>query len=113
MHCRPLELEYTKETTKLAKQKAKELDHITKDIEVSIINDEGRLLEVKHTILPTMYDGKIASAATDSAAQNFNVSKATPKMMNDRYIAEEILRYFSIQVWLSSASRQHSFFRVF
>lgn len=81
--CRPLELEFTKETTTFIKQKAKELQEAIDNLEVTIVKFQETILEVAHHVQLTMIDGKVSSAITGTGSATCNVCKAKPTEMND------------------------------
>lgn len=81
--CRPLELEFCKETAALIKEKGAELESAISNLQTTKVPIGGSVLEVKHVVLPTMFDGKVTSALTDESSQNCNVCHAKPSEMND------------------------------
>lgn len=81
--CRPLEIEFTKETKTFIKLKSKEIQNSIDNLEVTVVNFGEKAINVSHRVLFTMVDGKVASSMTDTGAANCNICKAKPSQMND------------------------------
>ena len=84
--CRPLCLEYKKETTELIKQVHANLEteiNNLKEYEY-INNDRNFKFKIRYNVTQSMLDGKCINAVTDTrSTRTCNVCKATPKEMND------------------------------
>ncbi|KAK3910723.1 ATP synthase gamma chain [Frankliniella fusca] len=83
VHCRPLELEFTKESAAFIKNKAKELIEARDNLQETKITVNGKEFSVKHIVMLTMVDGKVTSAMTETGSATCNVCKATPAQMNN------------------------------
>lgn len=83
VNCRPLELEFTKETNNFIKIKAQEIKDAIKNLKVTTVNSFGNEYKVSHRVLLTMIDGKVSSAVTNTGAATCNVCKAKPSEMNN------------------------------
>lgn len=81
--CRPLELEFTKETKDFIKLKAAEIQNAIKNLEVTVVKVGDKTINCSHKVLFTMMDGKVSSAITDTGAANCNICGAKPSEMND------------------------------
>lgn len=81
--CRPLEIEFTKETKSFIQFKSKEIQDAIGNLEVTVVIVGDKAINVSHRVLFTMMDGKVASAMTDTGAATCNVCQAKPSDMND------------------------------
>lgn len=83
--CRPLRLQFRKETEKFVLQTAKEVSQEIKDLVATTLRiEDGVSIEVHHQLICTMVDGKICNhlSGNKSTLCCF-ICKATTKQMND------------------------------
>ena len=85
--CRPVKLQYKKESKELSKE---EFDRVTDEIKnlslglISVGIDGQEFVSVQFTVDLTMFDGKVVNALTDtSSTQSCNVCGAKPSEMNN------------------------------
>lgn len=82
--CRPISVEFSKETPEKTKAVVDNIQSQINSLSPSIINKSGEGVQVKHELFLTMIDGKIAQALTDTpSASTCTVCGATPRQMND------------------------------
>ena len=107
--CRPLQLQYQKETKEVIKAEEarvnKEIENL-KDFKLDITLSSGEkvCLSVKYSIHVTMLDGKAVNALTDTnSSQSCNVCGAKPREMNNlKVIREKPASARSLKLGLSS-----------
>ena len=107
--CRPLQLQYQKETKEVIKAEEarvnKEIENL-KDFKLDITLSSGDkvCLSVKYSIHVTMLDGKAVNALTDTnSSQSCNVCGAKPREMNNlKVIREKPASARSLKLGLSS-----------
>lgn len=82
--CRPISIEFCKETPEKTKSVVDEIKNQIQTLLPSIINNEGVGVQVKHELFLTMVDGKVAQALTDTpSSSTCTICGATPRQMND------------------------------
>ncbi|KAE8740590.1 hypothetical protein FOCC_FOCC013890 [Frankliniella occidentalis] len=82
-HCRPIQLQFRKETKPVIKVIHKNVQSQIKNlvpVEITLPNSSS--LTLRHKAVLSMIDGKINSTLTDDGNQTCNVCKAVPSMMN-------------------------------
>ena len=107
--CRPLQLQYQKETKEVIRDEEarvnKEIESL-KDFQLNITLSSGKKVDVsvKYSINVTMLDGKAVNALTDTnSSQSCNVCGAKPKEMNNlKVIREKPASARSLKLGLSS-----------
>lgn len=82
--CRPLRLEFRRETTEYAVQTADEINLEIENLRPTIISDTvGNSLEISHELICSMLDGKLTHALTETkSSQTCSICGATPSKMN-------------------------------
>lgn len=66
-YCRPVYIEYGKETTDIVNMKKKEIEEQIKNLEVSAIDlKNNSIAKIHHTVFLTMIDGKICNSITNT-----------------------------------------------
>lgn len=83
--CRPISLEFIKETKEVNTKTKQDLDNQIADLETfTIILRSGKSVSVSYELHLTMVDGKVVSHITNTSSfQRCNCCSATPKQMND------------------------------
>lgn len=110
--CRPINLEYSKETADLAKVKKEKIDSEISSLTGTLVNLNGKSYRVNHQPIFTMVDGKICNSLTDTKSTlKCYICGATSKEFNnlDLVIQKEIQSdYLSFGI-----SVLHSWIRTF
>ena len=82
--CRPICIEFCKETPEKTKAVVDEIKSQINSLRPPIINKNGKSVQVKHELFLTMIDGKVAQALTDTpSGSTCTICGATPRQMND------------------------------
>jgi hypothetical protein len=82
--CRPISIEFSKETPEKTKSVVDEIKNQIQTLLPSIINKEGVGVQVRHELFLTMIDGKVAQVLTDTpSGSTCTICGATPRQMND------------------------------
>uniref|UniRef100_A0A2H1VFM7 SFRICE_040898 n=1 Tax=Spodoptera frugiperda TaxID=7108 RepID=A0A2H1VFM7_SPOFR len=82
--CRPVQFQFTKETREMIKNEISRMEGEIKNLNESIVNVDGKIYKVKHNLMFTMIDGKVAQTVTDTASNAVCfICKAKPTEMND------------------------------
>ena len=77
-------MEFSKETPEKTKAVVDEIKCQINSLSPTLINKEDKEVQVKHELLLTMIDGKVAQVLTDtSSASTCTICGATPRQMND------------------------------
>ena len=107
--CRPLQLQYQKETKEVIQAEESRLKNEIDNLEdyrldMKLSNGQKVCLSLKYSISITMLDGKAVNALTDTASsQSCNVCGAKPKEMNNlKLIREKPASTRSLKLGLSS-----------
>lgn len=83
-YCRVISFEYAKETPQKTRN---EVDHIQTQIDLllsTVIEVNGKKIEVKHDMYLTMLDGKVIQGLTETpSSASCVICQATPSLMND------------------------------
>lgn len=83
-YCRPISIEFCKETPQKTKAVVDEIKNQIISLGPSLINIEGEGVNVKHELFMTMVDGKVAQVLTDTpSSSTCTICGATPRQMND------------------------------
>lgn len=64
-YCRPICIQYKKETLLFTKQEVEAVNNQIKELEPTIVVLTDRAIEIKHEMALTMIDGKICNALSD------------------------------------------------
>lgn len=82
--CRPIQFEFTKETSELIRETVQHVEKKISNLHKSIVTTFGRTFKVKHNMLCTMIDGKTAQSLTETkSSSTCYICKATPREMNN------------------------------
>jgi hypothetical protein len=84
-HCRPIRMQFKKETAELAKEEISIVEERIKKIETTVITleEQTSVVSVSHNAVLTMTDAKICNAVTSTTSgQVCYVCGAAPKQMN-------------------------------
>lgn len=82
--CRPIQFEYAKETSNKTKELVESMQRTIKSLLPTSVNIKDKLIEVRHNLLFTMMDTKVAQAASGCKASAVcYICKARPQEMNN------------------------------
>ena len=83
-YCRPIKIQYKKETTSLSQEEVNYIEKPIEQLQPTVIElDNNRTVHITHRLFLTMIDGKICNALTStSSAQICYVCGAKPTEMN-------------------------------
>ena len=82
--CRPICIKFCKEIPEKTKAIVDEIKSQINSLRQSIINKNGKSVQVKHELFLTMIDVKVAQALTDTpSGSTCTICGATPRQMND------------------------------
>ena len=82
--CRPILIEFSKETPEKTKTVVDNIQNQIDNLNPSLINKNGEGVQIKHQLFLTMIDGKVAQVLTDtSSSSTCTICGATPRLMND------------------------------
>lgn len=82
--CRPISLEYKKETEELVKSKKEHINKQIKDLVPTEVNLDGKKYLIEHHTLFTMVDGKLCNCLSDTkSTMRCYLCDATSKEFND------------------------------
>lgn len=82
--CRPIQIEYSKETPEKTKTVVNQVKDQIKLLNPSLINKNGEGVEIKHELFLTMIDGKVAQVLTEtSSSAKCTICGAKPSEMNN------------------------------
>jgi hypothetical protein len=111
-YCRPIRLQFKKETTEISKH---EIDYIEKqisDLKKTQVRVANKTFFVTHQMALTMLDGKICNAITDTtSAQKCYICNATPTQMNN--VAGVTVREVDETAYRFGLSLLHAWIRFF
>lgn len=111
-YCRPLKIEFIKETTEVSIAEKNRVDEEIKNLKNSNILNQGRQMEVSHNLIFAMVDGKVCNALTaTTSTQKCYICGATSKQFNN--INEMILRKTSTENFGFGLSVLHGWIRMF
>lgn len=83
-YCRPISIEYCKETPAKTEEVVGNIQNQIKFLSETIITKEGQTVKIKHDLFLTMIDGKVAQVLTKTpSCASCTICKATPSQMND------------------------------
>uniref|UniRef100_A0A6P7GRV6 Uncharacterized protein LOC114345671 n=1 Tax=Diabrotica virgifera virgifera TaxID=50390 RepID=A0A6P7GRV6_DIAVI len=79
--CRPIRMRYIKETRDISNEEVKYIEEQTENLQGTIISE---IIIIKHVLVPTMVDGKVCNALTDTAStQRCYICSKTSKEFNN------------------------------
>lgn len=82
--CRPIQFEYAKETANHTKEIVERIQETISNILPTFVTIKDKVIEIRHNLLFTMMDTKIAQAATGCKASSVcYICNASPKEMNN------------------------------
>lgn len=88
-YCRPIRLQLKKETTELTRKEFADISDQIKKLKYSTINQNNKIIKIKHEMVLSMIDGKVCNAICEnSSSQVCNVCLASPKDMNQIEIVQ-------------------------
>lgn len=83
-YCRPISLEFAKETPEKTTAVVSEIEAKINQLISTLVSIDDKVIEVKHELFMTMIDGKVAQVLTNtSSSATCTVCGATPRQMND------------------------------
>ena len=91
--CRPLKIEFTKETASILVREKERVDEELNDLEMSVVPVGERLVKVSHKLTLVMIDGKVCNAITETtSSQRCYICNSTSKEFNsiDEMIAKPV-----------------------
>jgi hypothetical protein len=93
--CRPIRIQYAKETTELIQKERDDVENEIKALNKSIINlvynDLPVQVRINFNLFLTMIDGKVANAISgNKSTRTCNICKATPTQMNRKQILDSL-----------------------
>ena len=110
--CRPLSLQYKKETKELSKQEHQLLVKQISELSKFKYELNGVMIEVSAKVDLTMFDGKVVNALTDTlSTQSCNICGAKPSQMNKIDIIHE--REVNLEACDLGLSTLHCWIRTF
>ena len=91
-YCRPIKVQFKKETSELASQEVSYIEGQISLLENTMVKVGEKEIAVSHNMVLTMIDGKICNALTKTSTQTCYICKATPKLMNnlEAVVAKEV-----------------------
>lgn len=109
--CRPLHLQFAKETPALITAEKAKLDSQIAELQPAKMQYFGRQLLVKYKMLLTMVDGKVCSALTSTSSQCCYICSAKPSEMNN--LSAVRLRKENEEAFQFGLSLLHAYIRFF
>lgn len=83
-YCRPLKIEFVKESTQMSIAEKNRVENEVKNLRKTTMLIEEREVQVNHTLLFTMIDGKVCNAITEtSSTQKCFICGASSRSFND------------------------------
>lgn len=111
-YCRPICIQYKKETLFFTKQEVEAINNQIKELEPTFFVLTDRVIEIKHELALTMIDGKICNAISENASsQVCYICKALPKEMNNIVQMKE--RSVNHKTFSFGLSTLHAWIRMF
>lgn len=112
VYCRPLKMEFVKESSDVSVAEKKRFDREINSIENSLTNLEDRTVQVKHNLIFAMVDGKVCNAISETkSTQKCFLCGATSAMFNK--IEDMIKREVNKQHLAFGLSVLHGWIRMF
>lgn len=81
--CRPVELEFVKETKTVVKEKYDKFLKEVSELTPFVASHGSKQVNIPYDLVLTIIDGKILDIVTDTASVNCPICRATPSMLND------------------------------
>lgn len=82
--CRPVQFQFTKETTEITKNEISRMESEIANLNESIVCIKGKTFKINHELHFTMIDGKIAQTVTNTSSNAVCfICKVKPSEMND------------------------------
>ena len=90
--CRPIKLQYVKESVEIIIRQKKYIDQQIDNLQVfNIFVDENHCIRIHYAVFFTLIDGKVLNAITDTKSmQTCPICHATPKQFNDLSNKKEV-----------------------
>lgn len=112
--CRPVRLQFAKETAALIAAEKSRLDKQIIELKPVILECFGRSMQVSYNMLLTMVDGKVCNAVTSTSSQCCYICGATPSQMNKlNAVLQKIENEGTFQFGLSILHAYIRFFEYF
>lgn len=109
-HCRPIRLEFQKETRLFTLRVNSEIHQEIDSLRPTIINNENFCMEVTHELHCTMIDGKVCNHLSNNrSSQSCFICKASPKQMNKLHLIYD--RPKNIEFYKFGLSTLHAWIR--
>lgn len=109
--CRPLRLQFAKETALLIAAEKASLDSQIAELQPVTVECFGRSALVKFKMLMTMVDGKVCNAVTSTSSQRCYICGATPSQMNNLNTVRK--REENVEAFQFGLSILHAYIRFF
>lgn len=110
--CRPLKIEFMKETTDGSIKEKKRIDEQINNMRATSVMSQEREISVSHTLIFSMVDGKVCNSVTETtSAQRCFICGATSKEFND--IDEMLARSINTENLEFGISVLHAWLRTF
>lgn len=110
--CRPVKLQFMKETTEVILQENKYMDEQIEALQPTVVINFTEIVKIQHKLCMTMLDGKTCHAITHTASsQACNMCGVTPKDVNN--IDKILQRNIDITVSDYGLSTLHAYIRFF
>lgn len=110
--CRPVKLQFIKETTEVILQEKQYMDQQIQALQPTIVTGFTEIVSIQHKLCMTMLDGKTCHAITHTASsQTCNMCGVTPKNINN--IDKVLQRDVDMNVSDYGLSTLHAYIRFF
>lgn len=111
-YCRPLHLQFKKETSELTVEEKNDIEDQIRNLQPVSVAINGRLVQARYKLLLTMVDGKVCSAcASVKSTQKCYICNARPTEMND--VDKVMLRTVKDENFQFGLSTLHAYIRFF
>lgn len=110
-YCRPIRIRFIHETTDITNEEIEYIENQTRNlIKTEVSHPNGFLLYIKHILLPTMVDGKVCNAATNTfSTMRCYICGKTSKYFND-LTKKKKRKSRNIQIWIVDPSYANQIF---
>ena len=110
--CRPLRLQYAKETTQLSQDERRRVEGEVSQLHPTVlVTPGGRVVNIHHRLHLTMVNGKVVSALSETPTSNCAVCGAKPSELNDIIAARS--RPVRTDSYEYGMSTLHAWIRIF
>lgn len=110
--CRPIRMQFIHENNKVTQDEISYIENAAQNLEKTEVAIGTGVLQVKHTLMPTMVDGKVCNAATGTAStMRCYICKQSPKDFNNlKKVSSDALDPNSLKFGLSILHARIRFF---